>query len=137
MEQKISFRTEIQFEGTIAEFGELAAKLVEMPLRLRVEWPPDHTAGCWPIGPVDLVNPRVLEAIAKGQPRLKIMEDFPGGIRDPHLHLKDEIVFLERARFKDLVGQVAMEVAGQGALQGEYTDVVGAIRGLSEVMPMG
>jgi hypothetical protein len=137
MEQRISFQTEIQFEGTISEFGELAAKLVELPLRLRLEWPPDHTAGCWPIGPLELLNPRVLQAIAAEQPRLKTVEGIRGGIRDPHLHLKDEIVFLERARFKELVGQVAMEVAGQGALQGEYTDVVGAIRGLSEAIPMG
>lgn len=140
MDKTITFRTEIEFKGSIAEFEKVAVALAELPIRVRVEWPPGHTAGCWPIGPEELLSKKVLERVTEGMARFKIIRDIPGGIRDPHLHIRDEVVLLDRARFKEVVGQVAMELAGRLAERAEYTETVGAIRKLMsgvspELMP--
>ncbi len=130
MGDKITFKTEIEFKGSIAEFEKVAAALVELPIRIRVEWPPGHTAGCWPIGPEELLSKKVLEKVTEGMPRIKIIKGIPGGIRDPHLHIENEVALLDRARFKEVVGQVAMELAGRLAERAEYVETVGAIRNL-------
>ena len=87
MDEKITFRTEIEFKGSLSEFEKVATSLAEQPIRIRVEWPPDHTAGCWPIGPEQLLDKKVLEKVTEGMPRIKIIKGIPGGIRDPHLHI--------------------------------------------------
>ena len=130
MDKTITFRTEIEFKGSIAEFEKVAAALVELPIRVRVEWPICHTAGCWDIAPEELLSKKVLERVTEGMARFKIIRGIPGGIRDPHLHIRDEVVLLDRARFKEVVGQVAMELAGRLAERAEYTETVGAIRNL-------
>jgi hypothetical protein len=129
---EITFRTEIEFKGSIQEFEKVATTLVELPIRIRVEWPPGHTAGCWPIAPEQILGKRVLDRVTEGMPRIKaeIIRGIDGGIRDPHLHIRDEMVLLDRARFKEVVGQVAMELAGKIAEREEYTETVGAIRNL-------
>lgn len=130
MDEKITFRTEIEFKGSIPEFEKVVASLAELPIRVRVEWPPDHTAGCWPIGPEEILSPRVLGKVTEGMARIKIVRGIKGGIRDPHLHIKDEVVLLDRTRFKEFVGQVAMELGGRLAERAEYVETVGAIRNL-------
>jgi hypothetical protein len=67
-EDKITFRTEIEFIGSIEEFTQVAEALVKLPIRLRVEWPPDHTAGCWPL-PLDQLLSRsfIKKVIAEGR----------------------------------------------------------------------
>ena len=130
MDDKIIFRTEIEFAGPIAEFEKVAAALAELPVRVRAEWPPGHTAGCWPIGPEELLSKKVLERVTEGMARIKIIKGIAGGIRDPHLHIGDEAVLVDRLRFKEVVGQVAMELAGRLAQRAEYAETVGAIRNL-------
>ena len=130
MDDNITFRTEIEFKGPIAEFEKVAVALAELPIRIRVEWPPDHTAGCWPIGPEEIINPKILGKVTEGMRRIKIVRGIKGGIRDPHLHLKDEVVLLDRTRFKEVVGHVAMELGGRLAERSEYVETVGAIRHL-------
>lgn len=130
-DQRITFRTEIEFKGSTEEFEKVATALARLPIRLRVEWPPDHTAGCWPIGPEQIISKQVLDKVIEGMPQLKIIRDIRGGIRNPHLHVKDQVVLLDRARFKEVVGQVAMELAGRIAERAEYTEAVGAIRNLA------
>ncbi len=130
MNEKITFRTEIEFKGTLEEFVKVATTLVELPIRIRVEWPPGHTAGCWPIGPEELLPRKILDKIIEDMPRIKIIRGIRGGIRDPHLHIGDEIVLIDRKRFKEVVGQVAMELAGRLAERADYTETVGAIRNL-------
>lgn len=131
MDDKIMFRAEIEFAGPIAEFEKVAAALAELPVRVRPpEWPPGHTtAGCWPIPPEKLLSKKVLERVTEGMPRI-VIRPIPGGIRDPHLHIGDEAVLVDRLRFKEVVGQVAMELAGRLAQRAEYAETVGAIRNL-------
>lgn len=129
-EKEIKFRTEIEFRGTLDEFTEVAAKLVELPIKLRVEFPPDHTMGCWPFPPDGILSKKVLDKIIEDQPRIKLIKDIYGGIRNPHLHIANDVVFLDRERFKNFVGQLAMEIAGNIAEKSDYTETVGAIHGL-------
>jgi len=130
MNEKIIFRTEIEFKGSIEEFEKVAATLVELPIRIRVEWPPGHTAGCWPIAPEELLSRKILDKIIEGMPRIKIIRGIDGGIRNPHLHIGDEVVLINRERFKELAGQVAMELAERLAERADYVETVGAIRNL-------
>lgn len=135
MNEEITFRTEIEFTGSITEFEKVAARLAELPFRTRVELPPKHLAGCWRLSPLEILSKEVIARVTEGMPRIRI-KPIPGGIRDPHLHIGDEAVFLDRARFKELVGQVAMNVAGKIAEGKEYTvpytETVGAIGNLME-----
>lgn len=132
MNKAITFRTEIEYRGSAEEFGNVAAALVELPIRIRVEWPPGHLAGCWPVSIGEVLNDRILEKITEGMPRInaKIIQGIPGGIRDPHLHLRDEVVLLDKNKFKQLAGHVAQELAERLADITGYTETVGAIRNL-------
>lgn len=129
-DEKITFKTQIEFKGPIAEFEKVADALIKLPISIRIEWPPGHLAGCWPIPPERILGRKVLNKVIEGMPRIKIIQPFPGGIRNAHLHIKDEIVLLDRARFREVVGQIAMELAGKLAERAEYTETVGAIRDL-------
>jgi hypothetical protein len=133
MDEQITFRTEIEFKGSIEEFREVAARLVELPIRIRVEWPPGHLAGCWPVAPEELLNPRMLEAITEEAMAIDVIKGINGGIRDPHLHWRGEMVFLNREQFKELVGNAAMQVAGEIAERAQYADSIGVIRNLAEM----
>lgn len=89
-------------------------------------WPtPEHPAGGLMIDTVPLperplpgiiavtglLSTELLGKIAEGMPRVKINKGIHGGIRNPHLHVANEVVLLDRARFKQLVGQVAEQLA--------------------------
>lgn len=130
--KEITFRTEIEFKGSIAEFQQLSTDLVKLPVRLRAEWPPTHTAGCWPVAPERIIDGGLLEKITSDQPRVKILKDIYGGIRNPHFHIKDEIVLLARDRFQELVKNVAGELAVQIAAKADYAETLGAIQDLAK-----
>jgi len=129
-DRKITFRTEIEFIGSVAEFDKLTTVLVDQPIRIRAEWPKDHTAGCWPIEPQKLISESLIEKFTIDTPRFKLMKPIPGGIRDPHLHIKDEIFLLGRDQFKELISQVSMKLAGDLASVADHVEAVGAIRNL-------
>jgi hypothetical protein len=118
MGDMFEWKAEIKFQGTAADFAQLAEAIVELPIEIYIpEWVcrPHHWAGCMPI-PIDvLLGLEHLEKITDGMPRVQIkyIRDIYGGIRTPHLHLKDEVVLLDRARFKTLVAQVAYELAAR------------------------
>lgn len=130
MKKEITFRTEIEFKGSAEEFAEMAEVLVKLPVRLRVEWPPGHIAGCWPVAIEKLLSRQALNKIAEGMPKIKIVKGINGGMRDPHLHLGDEIALLSREKFKELVGKAAMEIAGLLADKAEYVQAIGTIRSM-------
>jgi len=62
-------------------------------------------------GVTKLLSRELLDKIAKDMPRFKIIKNIDGGIRNAHLHVANEVVLLDRARFKEVVGQVAGELA--------------------------
>ncbi|MFB0535859.1 MAG: hypothetical protein ACETWR_12860 [Anaerolineae bacterium] len=131
MEEKITFRTEIEFKGSIGELGKVVAALQELPIGIGVEWSPVHPLGCTKVFE-EFLSGKVLDKVIEGMPRIKaeIIRGIRGGIRDPHLHIDNEVVLLDRVRFKEVVGQVAMELAGRLGETADYTETVGAIRNL-------
>ena len=118
MEDVFEWKAEIKFKGTAADFVRLAESIAELPIGIHIpEWArrPRHLAGCMPV-PVDvLLGEENLKKIIEGMPRVRInyIRDIYGGIRTPHLHLKDDVVLLDRARFKTVVAQVAHELASR------------------------
>jgi hypothetical protein len=130
MEKEITFRTEIEFKGSLKQFEQVAATLVKLPIRIRVEWPPEHNAGCWPVPIENILSKQILDAIVEGIEPLKVIKPFPGGIRDPHLHVGGKIVLINRDKFREVVGKAAMEIAGKIAEMSEYPQAIGAIRNL-------
>jgi len=58
-----------------------------------------------------LLSKEMLNRLTKDMPKIKIIKDIDGGMRNAHLHVGNEVVLLDRARFKELVGQVAAEMA--------------------------
>jgi hypothetical protein len=131
MDEKIVFRAEIEFRGTIAEFRKLQASLEKLPITGRVaEWLPGHDeAGCWPLHVGKILPIKELEEVLAGKPRVRI-RPFPGGLRVPHFHIKDEVVLVERKEFKKILGEAARELAGRLAEKAGYAETIGAIRNL-------
>ena len=41
-DKKITFRTEIEITSSIIEFQKVTAALVDLPIKLRLEWPIEH-----------------------------------------------------------------------------------------------
>ena len=77
-----------------------------------------------------VLQQRLLEKIAEGMPRLKVIEGIDGGMREAHLHMGNQIVLISRERFKEVVGKAAMEIAEKIADSAEYSQAIGAIRNL-------
>ncbi len=133
MEDKFMWKAEMKFEGTAKEFNQLAEALEKLPIEIYIpEWQrrPHHFAGCLPI-PIDVfLGAEKQERLIEGMPRMKIkyIKDIAGGIRAAHLHLADEVVLLDRARFKTFVAQISREMGGRRAESIEdYVDVMDPI----------
>jgi hypothetical protein len=85
------------------------------PIRIK-EFP-----GGWPVPYFDFINIKNIEKILEKAPRLVIEGDFKekivnineminGGIKIPHLHMKEDIVFLEKPMLKKYLYHVADEL---------------------------
>ena len=115
------WKAELKFEGTVEEFNQMAASLEKLPVAISIpEWENrlDHVDGCFPIAVNVLLGDIVIKELAADMPRvmIKYVDDIRGGIRTPHLHLvNDEIVLLNRAKFKAFVGKVAHVLAERRA----------------------
>ena len=97
-EREITFRTEIEFKGSIEEFQQLSADLVKLPIRLRAEWPPTHTAGCWPVAP---------EKILDNSSQIEL-----NGVGDNPVFFPDENLQLSGANFQGSPVSLPMDMAG-------------------------
>jgi hypothetical protein len=140
MAEEFTWKGEITFRGTPDEFAKLATTLERAPITVEVRRPP-----WWPPGPFPGFPPpdwwrrfpsdRLQEIIEDSpQMQLKFIRDFPGGIRDPHLHLGSEVVLLDRARFKSLVSEVAGVLAGDRVDRFEdYIDVMAPVNALADI----
>lgn len=140
MDEKIVFQAEITFKGGIEEFKRMAEALADLPIAFRVPgWPLGHeTAGCWPEPIQDLISKERFGKLLQGAERFKISKlicrDLCGGIRVPHVHLPpDEVVLLDRRRFKELVGGIAEELGQRVADTSEYSQITSAMRDLAHL----
>jgi hypothetical protein len=116
MAENFTWKGEITFKGNAEEFAKLSEALENM-IEIEVKWPPG-----WPPRPFPGYPPWPWwQRIPKGtfnklvesgqKTKIKWIKDFAGGIRDPHIHLADEIVLLDRERFKLMVSEIASVLA--------------------------
>ena len=133
MEDKFTWKGQLKFIGSSAQFNELSAVLEKYPVEFEIpEWAgiPDHLAGCFPI-PIDLLMSKdQTKKLTDGMHRIKIkyLRDIRGGIRTAHIHLNDQVVLLDRERFKAMVKSVAVELAEMRVdRMSDYIDVMRAV----------
>ncbi len=133
MEDKFTWKGELKFFGSAAQFNQLSEMLEKLPVEVGIpEWQriPNHLAGCFPF-PVDsLLRKDQLKKIIEGMPEIQIkyIRDIRGGMRTAHLHLADRVVLLDRERFKVMVKNVAEELAEMRVdRMADYVDVMRAV----------
>lgn len=139
MTERFTWKGEIVFKGSVDEFNQFAELLDLQPVRVGIaEWAKiegSHLAGCNRV-PVDkLIERAKLDKIIADQPRIKLrfIKDIRGGIRSPHMHLVDEVVLLNRNRFKTLVGEVATVLAETRVDRlDDYINVMGTVNMLAD-----
>jgi hypothetical protein len=139
MTERFTWKGELVFKGSVDEFNKLAELLDLQPVRVGIaEWAKierSHLAGCNRV-PVDKLLERAkLDKIIVNQPRIKLkfIKDIRGGIRSPHMHLADEVVLLNRNRFKTLVKEVATVLAETRVDRlDDYINVMGTVNRLAD-----
>ncbi len=137
MNDRIKWKAEVAFEGTLAEFTAFKEALEKQPVAISVaEWVrPGHFAGYIPVDFRVRLDSAKLKQMVEGMPRLQYagIKEIAGGIRTPHLHLGDDVVLVDRERFKTIVGEVARDLFEQRALVDEdYYDVIKPIAAMPE-----
>ena len=132
MTERLKWKAEIEFVGSADEFNKMVARLDELPVEIAIpEWEfrPRHFDGCMPIRIDMVLGDRLLELV-EDLPRINIkyIRDIRGGMRMAHVHMGDEIVLLDQARFKQLVTGVAHELGERRVEQIEdYIKVMDAV----------
>lgn len=77
--------------------------------------------GTWPIlekdgrfGRIPLpekgLNRELLENLTEDMPKFEIIKDIYGGIHNPHMHLDGKVVLIDRERFQEHVGHIALDI---------------------------
>lgn len=111
---RLQWKGEVTFEGTIEEFHVFKAAIEGQPVRISVS----EVAGGIKFKPrpgyispplISALEASRLEKITQGAIRMQFatIKDIAGGIRNPHLHLGDEVVLIDKTRFKTVIGEVA------------------------------
>jgi hypothetical protein len=136
MADKITFRAEIEFQGTAEELEKVISGVNKLAVRLVVDkFPlPFPYPGGWPIPlfrvlPKDLVNKLAKDRVSF--PSI-ILNGINGGIRDPHLHIKDQVTMLDREEFGQVVGMAAESIGQELAAETGYQQTIGALRELND-----
>jgi len=84
-------------------------------------WRPD---GGWPIALARLVGEDVVMRYAKRGDRARPLDGIFGGDMMAHVHLGDDIYYLETEVFQDLVGEVAQRLTKEFAGKFDYEKTV-------------
>jgi hypothetical protein len=138
MAEPITWKAEVTFTGTADEFNRLSKALAGHPVEVEiVEWAKikPHLAGCNRVDIREVLDAAWLEKIVAGQPSAKLayIRDIRGGIRTPHLHLGDEVVLLDRERFRMFVNEVATTLAATRVDKvDDFVEAVAGIRALKD-----
>lgn len=140
MGNTLKWKGEVTFEGTMEEFASFVQALDKQPVTITVgelgsmqkadgklvlhKFP---IAGYMRFELSAALTRAKLEKLTEGAPRMQFMriKDIAGGIRTPHLHLDDQLVLVDRERFKTILGDMARDVFQQRAMAGEdFYDMV-------------
>ncbi len=130
---KFTWKGEIQFVGTPEEFNALAAALNKLNINVvpEVTRPHPPSPGKLPMPVAELLGrERIAElaGLAAMKAHVEFVRGIRGGIREPHLHLGDDVAFLDHATFKTYVGEVAQALAERRV--DAVGDYVGVMAGL-------
>lgn len=116
MAEKFRWKGELIFEGTAKEFNALSEALSdfdEVTVRYPHGWPPKPFPGYPPWPWLKRIPEDTLNKLLEGSERVQIkwLRDICGGIRDPHMHIENTVVMLNRDKFKMMVREVASILA--------------------------
>lgn len=137
MSEKITFKAEIEFQGSADELAKVVESISALPIKISVgKFPlPFPYAGGWPFPIFRAVSTEMISKYTKGRPMFseKILGGINGGIRDPHLHFKDNVSILNRASFAKIVGNVAEHIVQEVAVEGGYNETIDVLRELNSI----
>ncbi len=113
----LTWKGEVTFEGTIEEFSNFKAVIEKHATSISISGsdgrvlPNYHKAGFIPIIRKFLSEQQIAQ-LTEGAARMqfKAIEGIAGGIRSPHIHLEDEVVLVDKERFKTILGEVASSI---------------------------
>jgi hypothetical protein len=116
MNPKFTWRAEMEFSGTPEEFNALTAALDKLSITVMPDkkWPRPPWPGLLPMPVAELLGSERVTGLASSsefKAYLKFLKGLAGGIREPHLHLAGEVVFLDREAFKEYVVETAQALA--------------------------
>ena len=113
----LKWKGEVAFEGSLEQFKSFTAAMEKHPVTINVSELGNiigkyHFAGY--IRPImETFSAEQLAKLTEGAPRMafKGIEGIAGGIRSPHIHLAEEVVLIDKERFKTVLGDVARSLA--------------------------
>jgi hypothetical protein len=76
-----------------------------------IELRPWPSPGGWPVPLAKFVNKSLLKKYAKIGTRIERLEGIRGGEVVPHSHLGDDVIYLKRDDFQQMIGDVARQLA--------------------------
>ncbi len=112
--EKIKFHTEIEFNGSVADFVDFTKQLVNLDnTKIRVEWDDVHPTGCSKLASYKFFDKEFTDRHLKDIRPIQL-QDIYGGIRTPHIHLDDfNVIFLNRDVFKQVVDYSASRISSE------------------------
>lgn len=117
----LKWKGEVTFEGTIDQFHAFKTAIEKQHVTISVSELDSnilqniHIAGYIRPNYAAIFAAGQLEKLTEGAPRMEFtsIEGIAGGIRSPHLHLGDEVVLIDKERFKAILGEVARGMVEQ------------------------
>jgi len=111
----------VRIEGSIESVREsLTALGRDRELQLK----PMPFPGGWPVLFKKIISDELLHRYADRGTRIPRLEGINGGEVAPHFHLGDEMVYLTRNQFQDMVGDVAKEITTNFAKHMDFESTV-------------
>lgn len=138
MSEKITFRAKIEFNGSADELATVLGAIRELPLKISIgKFPlPFPYPGGWPFPIFRSLSSELVSKYTKDRPSFpeaKVLGDINGGIRDAHLHFKDQVSLLDADSFAKIVGNAAENIVQDIAREGSYEQTIGAIQQLHSI----
>ncbi len=141
MTKKISFNAQIEFSGNAEQFEQICEAISKLPVRVSPNqggfggshaMPDDDVPdGIWTIPPSVLLEKQAMERLTKGMNKINISSKVTGGVQQPHLHIDDQIVMLNRSQFHEFVGLTAQKLAERLPEKLSYNQTVQKINEMS------
>ena len=130
-DKKIKWKGEVTFEGTLDEFAAFRTAIEKQPVALAISeaifYPGSKAGYYWLADQLTALHEGNLAQMLQGAPRIQFanIKGIAGGIRTPHLHLGDEVVLVDKERFKTILGDAARNIFAQRVeTQDDFYDMI-------------